>query len=122
MGTVIPGNFLENIPMSLSKKVLIPLAVACIGSPLLHAGESCETELTRKWRDSARIVDVLRPEKAGQLRVFAADGSEFTAGQVMWMKGQLRLVERACARGDQADAARLLTQVRDLIEAHRRAL
>jgi hypothetical protein len=107
--------------MSLSKNVLIPLMVACIGSPLLHAGESCETEFTRKWRDCERIVDMLRPEKAGQLRVFAADGSEFTAGQVMWMKGQLRLVEHACARGDQADAARLLTEVRDLVEAHRRA-
>lgn len=107
--------------MSSSKKVLIPLVVACIGSPLLHAGEPCETEFTRKWRDCERIVGVLRPEKAGQLRVFAADGSEFTAGQVMWMKGQLRLVERACARGDQADAARLLTEVRDLVEAHRRA-
>ena len=107
--------------MSSSKKVLIPLVVACIGSPLLHAGESCETELARELRDCERIVDVLHPEKAGQLRVFAADGSEFTGGQVMWMKGQLRLVERACARGDQADAARLLTEVRDLVEAHRRA-
>ena len=107
--------------MSSSKKVLIPLVVACIVSPLLHASESCETELTRKWRDYERIVDVLRPEKPGQMRVFAADGSEFTAGQVMWMKSQLRQVEHACARGDQADAERLLTEVRDLVEAHRRA-
>ncbi len=107
--------------MSSSKKVLISLVVACIGSPLLHASESCDTELTRKWRDSERIVDALRPEKAGQLRVFAADGSEFTAGQALWMKGQLKRVEHACARGDQADAARLLTEVRDLLEAHRRA-
>ena len=107
--------------MSSSKKILIPLVVACIGSPLLHASEPCDTQITREWRDSERIVDVLRPEKAGQLRVFAADGSEFTAGQVMWMKGQLRLVEHACARGDQADAARLLAEVRGLVEAHRRA-
>jgi len=107
--------------MSSSKKVLIPLVLACIGSPLLHAGESCETQLTRKWRDYERIVDVLRPEKPGQMRVFAADGSEFTAGQVMRMKGELRRAEHACARGDQADAARLLTEVRDLVEAHRRA-
>jgi hypothetical protein len=107
--------------MSSSKKVLIPLVLACIGSPLLHAGESCETQLTRELRDCEHIVEALRPEKAGQVRVFAADGSEFTAGQVMWMKGQLRLVEQACARGNQADAARLLTEVRNLVEAHRRA-
>lgn len=108
--------------MSTLKKILVPLAVACIGSPVLHAGESCEAELTRKLRDSEHIVAVLRPEKPAQMRVFAADGSEFTAGQVMWMKGQLRLVEHACARGDEAHAARLLTEVRDLVEAHRRAL
>ena len=107
--------------MSSLKKVLCPLVVACIGSPLLHAGESCDTELTRKWRDCEHIVNVLRPEKPGQMRVFAAEGTEFTAGQVMWMKGQLRRVEHACARGDQANAARLLTEVRDLVEAHRRA-
>ena len=107
--------------MSSSKKVLIPLVVACIGSPLLHAGESCEAELTRKWRDYEHIVTMLRPEKAGQLRVFAADGSEFTAGQAMWMKGQLRAVEYSCARGDQADAGRVLAEVRELVKAHRRA-
>ena len=107
--------------MSSSKKVLISLVVAWIGSPLLHASESCDAQLNRKWFECERIVDGLRPEKAGQMRVFAADGSEFTAGQVMWMKGQLRRVGYACARGDHADAARLLTEVRDLVQAHRRA-
>lgn len=107
--------------MSSAKQVLIPLVVACIVSPLLHASESCDSELTRKLRDCARLVDILRLEKAGQERVFAADGSEFTAGQVMWMKGQLLAVEHSCARGDQADAARVLAEVRELVKAHRRA-
>ena len=107
--------------MSSLKKILGPLVIACIAAPLLHAAESCDTALDREWRDCERIVEVLRPEKPGQMRVFAADGSEFTAGQVMWMKGQLRRAEHACARGDQATAARLLTEVRDLVEAHRRA-
>jgi hypothetical protein len=104
-----------------SKKFLIPLAVLCVGSPVLHASEPCQTEFTTKWHDCAHIVDWLRPEKAGQVRVFASDGSEFTAGQVLWMKGQLRLVGQACARGDQADAAQRLTGVQDLVKSHRRA-
>jgi ATP-dependent protease HslVU (ClpYQ) peptidase subunit len=70
-----------------------------------------------------RIVDSLRPDKTGQARVFAADGSEFTAGQVLWMKGQLRKVAALCATGaagDQAEATRLLAQVRELIRSHQR--
>ena len=106
--------------MSLSKKILVPVVVACIGSPVLHASE-CRSEWARKWLDCAHLVDMLRPDKPGQARVFASDGSEFTAGQVMWMKGQLRLAERACARGDRTDATRLLTGVLDLVKSHQRA-
>jgi hypothetical protein len=102
-----------------SKKILIPLVVACIGSPALYAGE-CQAEFTHKWYDSAHIVGFMRPEKAGQVRVFAADGSEFTAGQVMWMKGQLKRIEQACGRGDQTDATHLLAGVQDLLKSHQR--
>lgn len=104
-----------------SKKILFPLVAACLGSPVLYANEPCQAEFTHKWHECAHIVDLLRPEKAGQERVFAADGSEFTAGQVMWMKGQMKRIAQACARSDQADATRLLTGVQDLVKSHRRA-
>ena len=58
------------------------------------------------------------------MRVFAADGSEFNAGQVQWMKGQLRRFDRLCARGapgDDAEAARVLAGVAELLKSHRRA-
>jgi hypothetical protein len=55
------------------------------------------------------------------MRVFASDGSEFNAGQAQWMKGRLRAVERACARGDQAEAAKILADVQELLKSHRRA-
>jgi hypothetical protein len=104
-----------------AKKILLPLVAACLGSSVLHAGESCQAEFTHKWSEYAHIVDLLRPEKGGQARVFAADGSEFTAGQVMWMKGQIKRIEQACARRDQTDAARLLAGVQDLVKSHQRA-
>ena len=67
------------------------------------------------------MVDSLRPDKAGQMRVFAVDGSEFTAGQALWMRGQLRKVARLCATGrpeDQEEAARILMEVHELLQTH----
>jgi hypothetical protein len=68
-----------------------------------------------------RIVGSLRADKAGQMRVFASDGSEFTAGQAAWMKGQLKLVVEDCAGGNVADATRRLTDVQGLLKQHRRS-
>jgi hypothetical protein len=85
-----------------------------------HAAEACDAPFTDQYRDSLRIVDSLRADKSGQARLFAADGSEFTAGQAQWMRGQLRMVEDACGRGDQVHAAELLRQVQALLKSHRR--
>jgi hypothetical protein len=54
--------------------------------------------------------------------VFASDGSEFTAGQALWMKGQLRSVLQACVQGDEVSAASSLQGVTDLLRTHHRAL
>jgi hypothetical protein len=37
------------------------------------------------------------------------------------MKSQLRLIEQACARGDRAEATRLLAAVQELLKTHQRA-
>ena len=52
------------------------------------------------------------------MRVFASDGAEFTAGQVQWMKGQLRLIATACADGNAPDASRRLAEVRQVLNEH----
>jgi hypothetical protein len=77
----------------------------------------------QQYRDCLRIVSTLRPDKAGQQRVFARDGSEFTAGQAIWMQKQLRKVEYLCAHGtaaDQAQAAKILADVEQLLKSHQR--
>jgi len=82
---------------------------------------ACDDRLMDSLRESASIVNSLHPDKAGQMRVFASDGSEFTAGQAQWMKGQLALISKACADGNTADASRRLSEVQKLLAEHRHA-
>lgn len=100
-------------------KFLSCLVIACAVS-FAPAAEVCDASFTEQYRDSLRIVDSLRADKGGQVRVFAADGAEFTAGQAHWMRGQLHKVDDACGRGDQVHAAELLKQVQELLKSHRR--
>jgi hypothetical protein len=97
------------------------IASTCLlaSSTLTYA--SCTTTFTEKFAGAERIVDSLRPDKPGQMRVIASDGSEFTAGQALWMKGQLRSALQACAQGDEDSAASSLHGVTDLLNAHHRA-
>ena len=100
---------------------LVSLAgsLVMLGSPpITHA--NCSLALTEQIASVERIVDSLRPDKAGQMRVFASDGSEFTAGQALWMKGQLRGIQRECIKGDDDSAATQLRGVQELLKAHRR--
>lgn len=103
-------------------RVLIGGLAVCIAASA-HADGGCDERTMAQYRDCVRLVDSLRPDKFGQARVFASDGSEFTAGQSLWMKGQLRKVARLCARGtqaEQAEAVAVLTDVRDLLQSHHR--
>ncbi|HYL00219.1 MAG TPA: hypothetical protein VEU78_03425 [Steroidobacteraceae bacterium] len=103
----------------MSPRLVSFILIAC-GASLSYASESCDRSFTEQYRECVRIVDSLRPDKGGQARVFAPDGSEFTAGQARWMQGHLHEVAAACVRGDQARAAQLLGEVRDLLKSHHR--
>jgi hypothetical protein len=106
--------------MTLSRLLFVSVGLCAVAA--VHAEGACDTSQERN-RDSVRLVDSLRPEKPGQMRVFAADGAQFNAGQVQWLKGQLRKVDRLCARrapGDEAEAAKALAGVTELLAAHHR--
>jgi hypothetical protein len=108
--------------MKSSRVFLMSVALLCAASAS-YADGGCDKTGSR-YRNCVFLVDSLRPEKAGQMRVFAADGSEFNAGQVQWMKGQLRRFDRLCARGgpgDAAEAEKVLSDVEELLESHRRS-
>lgn len=102
-------------------KILLGVTLSLFAaSAYAHAG--CDDALMARYRQSALIVDSLRPDKGAQVRVFASDGSVFTAGQAQWMQGQLRSYERLCAHAtdvDQAEAARVLAGVEELLRSHR---
>jgi hypothetical protein len=100
--------------------VLAPVVLAWI-TTAAHAAACDRSE--PQYRDTVRLVNSLRPDKAGQMRVFAADGSEFNAGQAQWMKARLREWDSLCTRGTPADelrAAKLLRDVRELLDSHKR--
>jgi hypothetical protein len=103
-------------------KVLVgttALLIASVG----FAAVGCDESATEQYHHAERIVDSLRPEKPGQMRVFAADGSEFNAGQASWMKARLRKYAQLCAHGspeDLAEAAKILAEVQDLLKSHQR--
>jgi hypothetical protein len=92
-----------------------------LGSRAYAAGNvGCDVKLITSLHQCERFVGSLRADKAGQMRVFAPDGSEFTAGQASWMKEQLRLIASACSDGDADDAERRLAQVQDVLKGPRR--
>jgi hypothetical protein len=113
------GPFIRRSNVSTTFLSVVVSTYLLASSPLAHA--ACSPALTEQLVSAERIVDSLRPDKAGQMRVFASDGSEYTAGEALWMKGQLRGVLRACGQGDEAFAASTLRGVTDLLDAHHKA-
>jgi hypothetical protein len=95
------------------------VASSCLlTSTLTHA--TCSPSFSEQLARTERVVDSMKPEKPGQVRVSAFDGSEYTAGETLWMKGQLRSVLQACARGDETSATSALHEVTELLSSHHR--
>jgi hypothetical protein len=97
-------------------------ALLILAWPMLpgHAGAGCSRMLTDSFVRAERLVDSLRPEKGGQARVFAYDGSEYTAGEALWMKGKLRSVQLDCNHNDETHARPELMEVLSLVRTHHR--
>src|ERR1700722_9776098 len=104
-----------------NKLLMLSIMTTMLGSTAYAADNVRCDKLTDSLRESERIVDSLRVDKPGQMRVFAADGSEFTAGQVLWMKCQLREIAKACEVGSAEDASRRLSEVEQLLKQHQRS-
>jgi hypothetical protein len=84
------------------------------------AHAACSRAVTASFVSAERLVNSLRPEKAGIARVFAFDGSEYTAGEAVWMKGKLRSVLTDCLNNDEAHALPDLEEVLRLMRSHHR--
>jgi len=77
----------------------------------------CAAPLVRSLQDAGRRIESMQVTKPGQVRVFAADGSEYTAGAVRRMRAEVQLADQACRRGD----ARVASGYLDAISATIRA-
>jgi hypothetical protein len=104
-----------NIPL-----VSVVASTCLLASSLAHA--SCNAAFSEQFANAERVANSLRPDKPGQVRVFSSDGSEFTAGQARWIKGQLRSIEQDCARGDEVAAASSLHEVSNLLDARKHVI
>jgi hypothetical protein len=100
---------------------LLALGTLAASGAYAANGSGCDAQLSAALDQAQHIVGSLHPDKPSQMRVFANDGSEFTAGQAQWMKGQLRRVSGACTQGDAGDAKARLAQVQELLSEHHRA-
>jgi hypothetical protein len=105
----------------MGNRYLTLLAMGLLTASNVHGSTICDDKLLSSLHECERTVGSLRPDKMGQMRVFASDGSEFTAGQAQWMKAQLKLIAADCAGGNSADASRRLNEVEELLNEHRRA-
>jgi hypothetical protein len=88
---------------------------------IARADDRCDSTTAASIHSTQLLVDSIRVDKPGLARVYASDGSEFTAGQALWMKGQMRQIEVACANSDQVGAARRLAAIQGLVMAHSRS-
>jgi len=101
-------------------KFQILMYAALLTCATARADIRCDPSMTASIHATQLLVGSIRVDKPGLARVYAADGSEFTGGQALWMRGQMLSVEKACASGDPGTAAERLAQVRALIAAHTR--
>jgi hypothetical protein len=107
----------------MGKRTFVALAIGTLMAASAYGATNaaCDDNFTASLQECQRIVGSLHPDKATQMRVFAADGSEFTAGQAMWLKGQVRLITEACASGQAAEASHRLVEVQKVLSEHHRA-
>lgn len=94
------------------------LAMNSLAPPSARANDNCDDAISSRLYTFQLLADSVRVDKPGLARVYARDGSEFTAGQALWMKGQLRAAYTACARGDRDEAGQRLAAVAQLLQAH----
>lgn len=96
------------------QRLVFPALALLVASAAQTGG--CDPPTTRQLDGYAQRVASLRVEKPAVARVYAADGAAFTGAQALWMRGQVRAVENACASGDNAGAQSRLAGLRELLE------
>jgi hypothetical protein len=97
----------------------LPL-ISCLGLLLAQTAcaEGCAGTLLHTYNRVTLYVRALRIDKPGQMHVVATDGAIYTAGEVWWLRGQLRTVAQACVAGRNEIAATRLVDVQSILQSH----
>lgn len=91
------------------------MLLGLLASAIAHA-EGCDRAFRQSLAPYAQVVESLRPDKPGVARVYASDGSHFSGSETLWMKGQLRAVEKACTHDDLPEAQKRLLGLEGLLK------
>ena len=97
---------------------ILPALLAAAASTAAY-GAGCDAGFLAALSPCAHVVQSLRADKPGVARVFASDGSQYTGAAALWLKGQLRAIERACGRDEVGEASERLERLRRVIAAQR---
>jgi len=111
----------EEVPVKSKSVAAVIVAVGLAISNMASAEPKtqCDQATVESLSTTRHLVQSLRADKPGQMRVFSADGLEFTASEASWLKSQVTLIERECQEGRAAEATQRLSEVRQLIAQHR---
>jgi hypothetical protein len=99
---------------NVNRGFVVAATLSALGFQSIAAAQ-CAPPVQASLDSVARRVLALRLDKPAQARVFAADGSEYTAAAVHLMHTALRHAETACERGDALEAGRQLEDLGDLL-------
>jgi hypothetical protein len=82
------------------------LRAILICAPLAFAdNRGCDASLLSSVRNARDLVESLHGDELSQRRIAAPDGSVHAIGETRWMRQQLQLIDQACLRGAEVEAA-----------------
>lgn len=78
----------------------------------------CDVSLRTQLETAERVASSIHPDKPGQMRAFASDGEEYKVSEARWLQANVKLIEQACEKGDEAVAEQTFEAVKRVLKAH----
>lgn len=76
-----------------------------MGAPAAFADSGCDAPIANAIHDVRWLIESLHEDKPSQGRIIGSDGGVYSAAEARWMRQQLQLIDAACVRGAEVEAA-----------------
>jgi len=105
--------------MSVLRRVRVNAGWALLlAAPAAFADSSCDAPLVQAVRDVREVVDSLADGKPSHARAAEPGSNVAYANEARWMREQLQLIDEACRRGAEVEAAWRVEALLDSLKAH----